>query len=150
MIFFDSQEFLKNCQNGRLLALDVGRVRIGVAITDDSRKFSLPSDTIHRQGNKKDFPLIKKIIEEKKIKGIIVGLPISFKEKDTESSIFIKKFTENLAKEINLPICFQDERLTSFEAEDLMLDMIGSNKTKKVVDKISASYILEDFLNNIK
>ena len=150
MIFFEPQEFLKNCQNGRLLALDVGRVRIGVATTDDARKFSLPSDTIHRQGNKKDFPVIKKIIEEKKIKGIIVGLPISFEEKDTESSIFIKKFTENLAKEINLPICFQDERLTSFEAEDLMLDMIGSNRTKKVVDKISASYILEDFLNNIK
>ena len=81
MIFFDPQEFLKNCQNGRLLALDVGRVRIGVATTDDARKFSLPSDTINRQGNKKDFPIIKKIIEEKKIKGIIVGLPISFEHR---------------------------------------------------------------------
>ena len=147
MIFEDIKDFLNVCPSGRLLGLDVGTKRIGVAITDDTRKICLPSDTIIRQGNKKDFVVLANLCKSKNIKGIVVGLPISFKEKDTECSLFIKKFTENLSKEINLPIIFQDERLSSFEAEELMLDEIGSNKTKKVVDKIAASYILESFLN---
>jgi putative holliday junction resolvase len=147
MIYNDS-DFLKFCPNGKLLGLDVGTKNIGVAITDDSRKICLPSETIVRQGNKKDFLIIFEICKVKKIKGIVIGLPISFDGKDTECSLFIKKFTENLSKEIDLPIIFQDERLSSFLAEDLMLDNIGSNKTKRVVDKIAASYILESFLNN--
>ncbi|MDD2839849.1 MAG: Holliday junction resolvase RuvX [Rickettsiales bacterium] len=147
MIFDNSKDFLKVCSHGRLLGLDVGTKKIGVAITDDMRKICLPSDTIVRQGNKKDFPVLINMCKIKNVKGIVIGLPISFDEKDTECSLFIKRFAENLSKEIDLPIVFQDERLSSFEAEDLMLDNIGSNRTKKVIDKIAASYILESFLN---
>lgn len=146
-MIYSPQDFLKICPSGRLLGLDVGTKRIGTAITDDLRKMCLPSDTISRQGNKKDFPILVNICKLKNIKGIIIGLPLSFEGKDTECSLFIKRFAENLSKEISLPIVFQDERLSSFVAEDLMLDSIGSNKTKKVVDKIAASYILESFLN---
>ena len=85
------------------------------------------------------------IFQEKKVKGIIIGLPLSFDNKDTNCSTFIKRFTNNLSLETDLPIFFQDERLSSFEAEDLMLDKVGFNKTKKVVDKIAASYILESY-----
>lgn len=147
MIFSNATDFLKICPCGRLLGLDIGTKRIGVATTDDTRKICLPSDTIIRQGNKKDFAILANICKSKNIKGIVIGLPISFDEKETECSSFVKKFTENLSKEIDLPIIFQDERLSSFEAEDLMLDEIGSNGTKRVVDKIAASYILESFLN---
>lgn len=87
------------------------------------------------------------MLETKKISGIIMGLPISFNEKDTECSLFVKRFAENLSIVTDIPIFLQDERLSSFEAEDLMLDSIGSNRTKIVVDKIAASYILESFLN---
>lgn len=147
MILNDTEEFLRICPKGRLLGLDVGTKRIGIAITDDTRKICLPSDTIFRQGNKKDFAILANMCKSKNVKGIVIGLPISFNEKDTECSLFVKKFADNLSKEIDFPIIFQDERLTSFEAEDLMLDNIGSNRTKKVADKIAASYILESFLN---
>ncbi|HSQ97301.1 MAG TPA: Holliday junction resolvase RuvX [Rickettsiales bacterium] len=141
------EDFLKVCPNGKLLGLDVGTKNIGVAITDESRTICLPSETIARQGNKKDFPILINICKSKNIKGIVIGLPLSFEGEDTESSLFIKRFAENFSKEIELPMVFQDERLSSFIAEDLMLDEIGSNRTKKVVDKIAASYILESFLH---
>lgn len=148
MIIENLQDFIKQTEKGRLIALDVGTKTIGLAITDDTQSIITPVDTIYRKGNKKDIPVLLNIFQEKKVKGIIIGLPLSFDNKDTNCSTFIKRFTNNLSLETNLPIFFQDEKLSSFEAEDLMLDKVGFNKTKKVVDKIAASYILESFLNN--
>lgn len=148
MIIENLQDFIKQTEKGRLIALDVGTKTIGLAITDDTQSIITPVDTIYRKGNKKDIPILLNIFQEKKVKGIIIGLPLSFDNKDTNCSTFIKRFTNNLSLETDLPIFFQDERLSSFEAEDLMLDKVGFNKTKKVVDKIASSYILESFLNN--
>ncbi len=148
MIIENLQDFIKQTEKGRLIALDVGTKTIGLAITDDTQSIITPVDTIYRKGNKKDIPILLNIFQEKKVKGIIIGLPLSFDSKDTNCSTFIKRFTNNLSLETDLPIFFQDERLSSFEAEDLMLDKVGFNKTKKVVDKIASSYILESFLNN--
>lgn len=148
MIIENLQDFIKQTEKGRLIALDVGTKTIGLAITDDTQSIITPVDTIYRKGNKKDIPILLNIFQGKKVKGIIIGLPLSFDNKDTNCSTFIKRFTNNLSLETDLPIFFQDERLSSFEAEDLMLDKVGFNKTKKVVDKIASSYILESFLNN--
>lgn len=146
MIFDTKDEFLKNCPNGRLLGLDVGTKTVGIAITDDTRTIPTPVETLLRKGNKKDFPILLEMARTKRARGIIIGLPISFDERDTDCSLFVKRFADNLSLQTELPIFLQDERLSSFEAEDLMLDNIGSNATKKVVDKIAASYILESFL----
>lgn len=148
MIFEKLEDFIKKVERGRLIALDVGTKTIGLAITDDTQSIITPVETIYRKGNKKDIPILLNIFREKKVKGIIVGLPLSFNDKETDCSNFIRRFANNLSLETELPIFFQDEKLSSFEAEDLMLDKVGFNKTKKVVDKIAASYILESFLNN--
>ena len=148
MIIENLQDFIKQTEKGRLIALDVGTKTIGLAITDDTQSIITPVETISRKGNKKDIPILLNIFREKKVKGVIVGLPLSFNDKETSCSNFIRRFANNLSLETELPIFFQDEKLSSFEAEDLMLDKVGFNNTKKVVDKIAASYILESFLNN--
>ena len=147
MIFNNKEDFLKNCPNGRLIGLDVGTKTVGIAITDETRTIPLPVETLMRKGNKKDFPILIEMFKKKKIAGVVIGLPLSFDGSDNDISLFIRRFADNLAKEVDIPMILQDERLSSFAAEDLMLDEIGSNGTKKVVDKIAASYILESFLN---
>lgn len=149
MLVKNINDFIKGVQKGRLIALDVGSKTIGIAITDDTQTIITPLEILIRKGNKKDIPILIKIFDDKKIKGIIVGLPLSFNNEDTNCSLFIRRFVDNLSMFTNIPIFLQDERLSSFEAEDLMLDKIGFNKTKKVIDKIAASYILESFLNQI-
>lgn len=147
VILKNKKDFLKHSHEGRLIALDVGTKTIGIAVTDDTRSMSFPSETLLRKGNQKDIPILLDIFKNKKITGVIMGLPISFEEKDTDSSLFVKRFAENLSIQTELPIVFHDERLSSFEAEDLMLDKVGYHGTKKVVDKIAASFILEGFLS---
>jgi len=146
MIFSTKQEFIEKCPNGRLIGLDVGTKTIGIAITDDTRTVPTPVETLIRKGNKKDFAVLLDIFESKRAKGIVIGLPVSFNGKDTACSLFIRRFAKNLSAETTLPIIFQDERLSSFMAEDLMIGKMGSDKIKRVVDKIAASYILESFL----
>lgn len=150
MIYSTKKEFLENCKgNTRLLGLDVGTKTIGVAISDKSRILSTPKETIQRKGNKKDIEILINIIEENKISGIIVGKPLNSEEADTKCSKFIENFVNFMEKYIDLPIFFVNEALTSFQAEDFLIDCMYTKckKVKEIVDKVAASYILNDFLS---
>jgi putative Holliday junction resolvase len=140
MIINSKIEFLKLCQ-GRLLGIDMGSNNIGIAITDETRIFCSPSETIKSNNF---FETLNNIIKSKKITGVVVGIPLNFENQDTKFSKKIKKTFQNFSKKNDIPVIFQDERLTSFEAENLMENY--KNK-KRVIDKIAASYILESFLS---
>jgi len=147
MIYQEKKDFLKALPDGRIIALDMGTKKIGIAITDEKRSIAMPSETIINRGNKQSILDISQICKNKKIVGIVIGLPISFDEHDTTFSKFVKVFAESLSHATLLPIIFHDERLSSFEAEDLIKNNCKSrNLDKKLVDKIAASYILESFL----
>ncbi|MDR0423672.1 MAG: Holliday junction resolvase RuvX [Rickettsiales bacterium] len=140
MIFTDRGDFLNVC-SGRLLGIDMGVNNIGIAITDETKTICTPSETIK---NDNFFLSLSNIVKSKKITGIVVGIPLNFQDEDTKFSKKIRKTFQNFSKQNDIPIIFQDERLTSFEAENL----IGNYKNKKkVLDKIAASYILESFLD---
>jgi putative Holliday junction resolvase len=131
MIILDRDEFLKKCPVGRLLGIDMGLKNIGLSITDETRTFCTPSE----------------IIKNKKIKGLVIGLPLNFKGEETKMSKYIKTFFNNFSKIDDTVTTFYDERLTSFEADELMKDYGKEyKKIKKSVDKIASSYILESFL----
>lgn len=152
MIYKNTKDFLKSIEpNTRLAGLDVGTNTIGIAISDKDRNLSTPKTTIRRKGNQKDIPLLIKFLEENKIGGIIVGLPLTEDDKETKISLFIRKFTENLSKSTDLPICFFDERLSSFMAKEFMIGTMGVKykKTKEIVDQTAASFILQAFLDKI-
>jgi len=153
MLYNQIENFIISTESGtRIVGIDVGTKTIGIAISDKDRNLSTPKTTIRRKGNKKDIPLLLKFLEENKIGGIIVGLPLTEDDQETGCSLFIRRFTDNLSKSTELPILFFDERLSSFMAEDFMITTMGVKfrKTKEIVDQTAASFILQNFLDRTK
>ena len=162
MIFEDLREFKQNVKIGkRILGLDLGRKTIGVALSDRDKIIATPRFVIKRKNNEKDIETLYNFILENNIGGVVVGLPLNSKEKETKSSEFVRKFTKILDDKIRqknnkiiMPIFYQNEYLTSFEAEDFLIDTMSTKceKTKQIVDKVAAHYILQSILdkwNNI-
>lgn len=132
-------------KNLKLLSLDLGLRRIGVALSDGETVAS--QDTIKYWNRDEAIQIILKICREEQIEKIILGLP---KSRSGESEDMVRSFALELNKLIPLPIEFVDETLTSKEAERILADLkidIRSEKYKQEIDRISAKLILEQYLN---
>ncbi len=131
---------------GRIMALDIGSKRIGIAISDEDRFLATPKTILHRQSNQKDFTKIKQFIDENKISLIVVGWPLNMDETTSEMSKFVEKFCLNFNEflEKKIPIFLCDERLTSYEAREIATSKLS--RKKEFYDDIAASLILEGFL----
>jgi putative Holliday junction resolvase len=150
MIFSDKDQLNQALPlKGRLIALDVGSKRIGLAICDETRFIATPKLVLHRMSNEKDFAKIKEIIDENKVVGIVVGLPLNMDESESEMSKFVRKFSDNLDNffENKLPILLFDERLSSFEAREIARSKLS--RKKEFCDDIAAAVILESFLQSV-
>ncbi len=139
---------------GKLMAIDVGTRRIGLADCDFTQTITTPRLIIKRQSNLKDFEVIKDFITENGIKGIIIGFPAHMDRTYHEMSEFTVKFTTSLdqylqEQDVKISIVLFDERLSSFEAEEIARS-IPSRKKLKHFDDIAARVILDDFLYCIK
>ncbi|MDA0902134.1 MAG: Holliday junction resolvase RuvX [Proteobacteria bacterium] len=153
MIFEEIEQWLKHIdETGRIIGLDVGTKTIGVAICDDRRTICTPKLTIQRQSNEKDFAILKTLIEENKVKAIVVGLPLNMDGSESDMSEFVRRFSENLEQFLGgFNIFLQDERLSSFMAEDIIREIKAKDsKKKKLVDQIAASVILQTALDSVK
>lgn len=128
---------------GRLLALDVGTKRIGIATCDSTRLIATPRMILDRRNNVDDFTKIKQFAEENEIVGIVVGFPIGYEE----TCKIIQEFADGLFDflEREIPITLFDESLSSFEAKEIHSSKL-SRKKNKFVDDIAAAVILEHFL----
>lgn len=152
MIIKDYQLFHKIVPSqGKLMGIDIGTKRIGIATTDELRMLSTPKAIIDRKGDSRDFLLIKQIIDENSVKAIVAGFPINMNGGLNEMSHFSKRFIINLDKFLgeNLPIFPADERLTSFEAKEFARE-IPNRKNQKSHDDIAASIILRDFVDLVR
>ena len=147
------EEFKKNkTESSRLIGIDLGTKRIGIAICDENQKIATPFKTL-KKGKFND--LIKNlniIIEENNIKGIIVGNPINMDGSFGKGSQSAKNISENISKSIDLPVCQWDERLSTVGAFNLSSQLdINVSKREKNIDKNAAAFILQgaiDYLNN--
>ncbi len=154
MIFFTdpentNQEVLKSFPKfGRLLAIDVGTKRLGLALSDASRFIATPKIIINRVSNQKDFEKIRNFIAENEVIGIVIGRPIQLDDSRTPMTQIAEDFSENFDQflEKKLPIFLFEERLTSFEAREINVSEISRKRTKHV-DDIAASFILQHFLD---
>ena len=143
-----NQDLLKP---GRIIGIDIGTKRLGIAMSDATRLIATPKTIINRQSNLKDFARIQQLIEEYQVVGIVTGLPINMYDKEIPMTGFSIKFSENLDEflEKKFPIFLIDERLSSFEAREVNLSHLSRKKTKHC-DDIAASFILQDFLNELR
>ena len=133
---------------GRIMALDVGSKRIGVATCDETRTIANPRLVLNRQSNLKDFAKINDFIHENRIIAIIVGLPLNMDGTPSKMSEFVSDFAKNFDEflEKKFPILFFDERLSSFEAREIEASQLS--RKKEFYDDIAASLILEHFLSS--
>ena len=145
----DIEDFKKKLEKkSRLMGLDPGGKRIGVAISDENKIVATPYTTIVKNKYSDFIVDIKKIVDDNQIKGIIVGNPINMDGTPSKSSQSAKDLAINLSKDITENIILWDERLSSQGAVNLSGDL-GSNTSKKVkkLDENSAQFILQGFLD---
>ena len=133
---------------GRILALDVGDKRIGLALSDPLKMIANPLETLFRTTLNKDMAHLLDIISQKEVELIVCGMPVSMMAKETEQTIKTKQFVEELSKRTNLPIKLIDERLTTSSAERVLIEGgVRRENRKQVIDKVAATIILQNYLD---
>ena len=148
----DIEEFKKKLdKKSRLIGIDPGKRRIGIAISDENKKVATPYTTIVKKDYSSFLAQIKKIVQENAIKGIVIGNPINMDGSSGSSAQSAKDLGINLSKDVTQNITMWDERLSSEWAFNLSsnLDINVSKKVQKL-DENAAQFILQgalDYLN---
>lgn len=131
----------------RLLAFDIGTVRIGLAAWLPGSQLAVALPYRRRNSLKEDLKYFRTLIEERSIEALVVGLPIALSGKKTDSTKNAEFWVNTLKTEFSLPVYTQDESLSSQQAESRLIQMGHSRqKRKEQIDSLAASIILEDFL----
>ena len=138
----------KNKKKSRLIGIDPGGKRIGIAISDENKIVATPYTTIIRENYVNLVSQIKKIINENQIDGIVIGNPINMDGSEGPSSQSAKDLAKNLSKDITENITLWDERLSSQGAFNLSNELaINSSKKVKKLDQNAAQFILQGVLD---
>ncbi len=132
----------------RILALDVGDKYIGVAVSDELGITAQGVDVINRQGIIRDISRIRELIDSNSASSIVIGLP---RKMDNSLGIQAEKvmdFVESVKKEIKTPVILWDERLTTAQAQKVLINAgVRRKKRKSVIDKLAAQLILQNYLD---
>ena len=131
-----------------LLGLDIGDIRIGVALSDELGVAAHPLCTLTRKNRKVDLIAISDLVSIHKVGRVVIGLPISLDGSIGPQAEKIQKFAKRLAQVIDVPIEFQDERFTTAEAEEILRNLNKDvEEQKELIDEVAAVIILTDYLN---
>jgi putative Holliday junction resolvase len=148
----DIEEFEKKIdKKSRLLGVDPGKKRVGIAICDENKIVATPYTTIIKNNFSDFLAQINKIISDNDIKGLVIGNPINMDGTPSHSSQSAKDLAINLSKNISIPITMWDERLSSRGAFNLSNDLdINTSKKISKLDENSAAFILQGMLDFLK
>ena len=146
-------EFKNKLSSGsRLLGIDLGTKRIGIAISDYNQKIATPLKTLDKSKQGKLIDELESIITENDIKGIIIGNPINMDGTYGKSSQSAKDIAINLSNKIDIPVSLWDERLSTVGAFNLSSELdVNVSKRERDIDKFAAAFILQgalDYLQN--
>ena len=132
---------------GRILALDVGKKRIGLAVSDELGITAQGIETLERTRVRQDLDNLKSIAERWDAKTLLIGKPLHMSGAESRQSEYTREFADRLHEHLSLPIVFWDERLTSAEAERLLrIGRASLEQRKRAVDRMSAVLLLESYL----
>jgi putative holliday junction resolvase len=144
----DSQKVLSIMK--RWLALDLGTVRIGVALSDPLGLTAQPLTVLKASGSKDDIVQIGKLIDEYQVERVIVGLPLNMDGTESSQSQRVREFTGKLAERLNVPVFYADERLTSRQAERAMIEgKARREKRRQKTDQVAAALLLQGALGGM-
>ena len=135
----------------RLIALDVGSKRIGIAVTDPFGTYALPVGTYVRKNLKADLAYISALAKERGAEEIVCGLPLNFDGSRSAQTAYTETVINALKAAADVPVVTSDERCTTAEAHNTLIgEGRRREERKKYVDALAATYILEGYLRNIK
>lgn len=130
------------------LGLDVGHKRVGIAGCDRTGLIASGITTLHRTSFERDVEQIKQIIQERDVEVLVVGLPYSMDGSLGFQARHVQKFTKRLTAILQLPVEYVDERLTSYQAEQMMIaQKISPSRNKGLIDRFAAALILQQWLD---
>lgn len=132
----------------RHLAVDVGDKRIGVALSDPMGMVATPLEVYNCIGAKKDVQYIAALANKHQVGTVVVGLPKNMNGTEGERAKLCRQFADKLARRTNAEIVMHDERLTTVGAESVLISAdVSRKKRKKVIDKLAAQLILQNYLD---
>jgi len=135
-------------QQGRLLGIDYGTVRMGLAVSDLFQKLASPLHNYRRVSRAADEQFLLQQVKEYEVVGLVVGLPLHMNGDESDKSKEARSYGRSLHSCTKLPVTFQDERLSSAQAEVLLRSADLTQKQRKArIDKLAAQIILQTWLN---
>jgi putative Holliday junction resolvase len=135
---------------GRILAIDWGEVRIGLALSDESQTLASPLDTLVRRAGKR-FPMgrLLELVSGHELIGIVVGLPLTSEGLEEESAVAARTLAEMVARRTGLPVVLWDERMSTARALRAVREQGGTTRGRKGdIDALAASVLLQHFLDS--
>lgn len=144
---------IKFCVMPRILCLDYGERRTGVALSDETKTIAQSLTTINHKSDEELIAAISRLAQQHEVDLIVIGLPLSLSGKPSTRSEKIRRFASRLAKTLHLPVELFDERLSTRYAERVYAEVHGRNfrpDTSSPIDHIAATIILEDYLELLK
>jgi putative Holliday junction resolvase len=132
----------------RILGLDIGSKRIGIAISDAEGSIAFPTGKIDRQGRERDLEALRALAAERGVERVVVGLPKHMDGREGVEAKAARDFAADLARVTELPVDTLDERLSTVEAERILrASGRRAKKQREVVDSVAASIILSTYLD---
>ncbi len=136
---------------GKILALDLGAKRVGIAASDELGFTTNPLSSIQRGSWKQLLQQVKRLVEELGARTLVIGLPLRLDGTEGEAARSARQLAEKFRLSLSIPVHLQDERLTTFEAgEKLKASSTNRQERKDRIDSEAAAIILRDFINGLE
>jgi putative Holliday junction resolvase len=135
--------------DGKVLGLDWGTKRIGIAISDRAGKVALGRPSRQRENLESDLDYLEELVKEEGVNRVVIGMPLHMNGEEGQSAEKVREFRGNLVKRLSVPVDTVDERLTSSEAERVMIKSdLRREERKEKRDRAAATLILQRYLDS--